>query len=540
MKSRLLTLAMLVLALLAASCSKTKDSLLEGVPHDMDYVVIGDLQSIIKSAGGSIDGSQITVPNFIAKELGSDDEDKIERLNEELQRNGVNPKKIVIVGKYKYKTPVVVFALNDANAFEKSSIEEGFAETKKEKGATFYSKKVQTDGMDSDWDFYDHFAVRGNIVYYVNSVRQGDIFKPQKFIADMIEDSDDKSFAETPFYEYISEGNAGGVALRIGGDFGDDYEKVEKKKKKNDDFADFYKGVLCMKGNLDGDEATVDMKFFDNDGKDKDLSKIAECIDLSAKVDADALQYLNENEFLVCALSLKDVDWDKYLDSMVDACRLFSINPITFGIIKGYLEKIDGTVAVGWGVENGVSTINDFKRKNDLNGFSFTMVCQTKEGKADEIMSELTTFYNMSGMPYRESDGGVELLLPASEKKLHVKAIGNTLVLSTNPVKKRQNPVVKAVDFASSISSFAIVLPKSHQLMSELGLDNDFSLVCQSKGETSEGKLTLKVSGTDNVGVVGRLAKIFFAINAKNKELRAAQEKEYSEELILEIPEKIE
>ena len=71
-----------MLLFLATSCfnnSKTKN-LLDQIPADLDIVVVGDAKTIIESAGGTIEESQIILPSYLTDEMSNSDLNEYDKL----------------------------------------------------------------------------------------------------------------------------------------------------------------------------------------------------------------------------------------------------------------------------------------------------------------------------------------------------------------------------------------------------------------------------------------------------------------------------
>ena len=155
-----------MLLFLATSCfnnSKTKN-LLDQIPADLDIVVVGDAKTIIESAGGTIEESQIILPSYLTDEMSNSDLNEYDKLKSFLKNSGIDVNACAIAGNYSDSNPIVVFALQDQNKFTKTIEENDFREKDTENGVIYYKKEKLPE-------FKDKFVIT-MIGRYSNEKRQ--------------------------------------------------------------------------------------------------------------------------------------------------------------------------------------------------------------------------------------------------------------------------------------------------------------------------------------------------------------------------------
>lgn len=498
----------LVMLLVMASCSggSKMDKLLKRVPENVDFVVVGDIKHIIESAGGSVENSQIKLPRYVSDELDSSAADGFDEFNTFLKGAGIDPEACAIAGSFKGQ-PIIIFSLTDRKKFISAIEDEEFSEKDDDNGLVIYSKKVYESSYNSDYDDISYIAIKDDYAYLINRVWVGSKFKPIRAIERLIEDAADASFADTPFAGYMTSGNAGGISIKLSRELRSELKKAGLPSM----VTDLYDGVICMKGQLDSDCLKIEAKWFDNEGKAKDLSSIGKYIDLNARISEDALRYIGKDEAMIAAASMKKVDWDEYLDMVTKAVRLSRSEKTYMQAIKGYLEKIDGTIAFGFGLTDGLQSIFNLSVGNDITSqIAFTMVLSTKEGKAKSFVNDLKDLLNTLDVPFEENSKGFTVDIPDIGLTIYTQAEDNQyVVISNNKISKNSdNAVVKSFDFADYISAWAVSLNKDNKLMRDLDVKNDVQLSMATDARACEATFKLVIKGGDSEGIIAKCAKI--------------------------------
>lgn len=505
--------------LMTACGSDSTAKLLSAIPAESDVVVVGNVKTIVESAGGSISDSKLKLPKLIADNLSDSDSETLDEINDVLKNSGVDVEQAAVVLSYKSGQPVFVFMLADRSKFVGYIEENGFEQQDEENGAVYYSKKTYESEYDSDYDDYSYVTVKDNYAYFVQDVWAKSSFKPMKVIGDMIEEASDESMASLAMADFITAGNAGGVAVKLP-------RQLKQEMVRNglpSQVADLYEGYLCMNGALDGDKGTLTMKWFDDNGKPKKIDGFTDYFNTGARIDKDALAYMNNNEQLVCAMAFKDVKWDKYFDMLTGMPGIPAEATVAFSVASAYLEKIDGTIALGVGINGGLESIADiYEGRNVLAQLPVTLVIQTRDGKAKGIMNDITSLIGSIGKPLTETADGWTLEVPELGGAVYGMATDNMLVLSTAPISKNNsNATVKELDFTKYLGYFGMVFNRDNKLMRELGLDYDIIAYSTSNLDETEGIMALQIKGGENEGILAKIIRIGFDIAGRQNELRS-------------------
>lgn len=508
-----------MLAVTSCSQNSKMTGILDHVPADMDIVAVGDLNTILESAGGSIEESKIKMPSYILDELSSSQANKLNDFNSFLKNSSVNPDVCVIMANYNDKEPIILFSFSDKKKFINEIEDEGFREKDDEDGVVYYSKKVYESTYDSDFDQYDHIAVADSYAYWMKQVSGYRDIKPIRVFQRLIDDAANEPFSKTSFADYITSGNAGGASIKIPRELRQELRKSGLPSS----VIDMYEGVVCLKGSLSDDKATVDLKWFGEDGKAKNLDDLENAVDMKATIDKDALRYLGKNESIVYAFSLKDVNWSKMFDQMASTMGMSESDRAILTMTKGYLENIDGTIAMGFGLTNGLESI--FKLNYGIkifDQFDMTIVIDTKEGKTKGTMNDLKGLLETAGMPYEDTSKGFTIEIPDEDATIYAEAADNHIILSNRKISKSDdNPAVDALDFSRYIVAAAIAMDHNNKLLRDVNINNDIMLTSAFSAGKLEGILTLEIKGGKSEGVIAKAVKIILDIISQEKSIDA-------------------
>ena len=490
---------------MTTSCSDNgkMKALLEQIPENTEVVCVGNVKTILESAGGSIEDSKIKLPSYVLDALPRQKANDIDKANDFLKKSGIDMDACAIFGNYKDSRPIILFALSDKSQFIASIEKDGYKETNFDGDAKLYKKKVY-EGSSSEYDDYGYLLIKDDYAYWIERVWDGSDFKPASHLANVVEDAAKHNFADTNFGDYILDGNAGGIAFALP-------QELRRELRNNgvpSDLADLYSGYVCMRGELEKDKATVKVQLFDEKGEKFNCDKFKDYLDLSANVSKDALALLGKDEFMVFAMSAKNVNWDKYTDLIAQSSGLSRGDRAQLSAVTAYLEKIDGTVAMGFGINNGLKSIGSIAYQTDdmMSAFSTTMVIETKEDKATRNAAGFTIeLQNITGKP----------------GAFYVKNVGNFIVIANHPIKEsNDNPLVASSNLDEYLSVFCAGLSPDNQLMRDLNLKNNIKLLIGCKPNTSEAVMTLEVDGDTDAGIISKVAKMIFKISEQSKNIQ--------------------
>ena len=286
--------------------------------------------------------------------------------------------------------------------------------------------------------------------------------------------------------------------------------------------AELYEGFICLNGNLSDNTAEINMKWFSENGQEKRAEDFANFMDLSAKISRQALSYIGKDECLVYAASIKDMDWDSYMDMLAETARLSRSDRASLSIIQAYLEKIDGTIALGTGLTNGIQSIANLSQgKNVLNEFALSLIFETKPGKAKGIINDLKGLMESQQIEFEDNNDGFSLTIPDKNEPIYVEAKDNIIILSTHKIKNNNhNTTIEKIDFTNYTAAIGFVLDKNNQLMKDLEIDQNLAMAFSADAQTLEFSLSLSIDGEESsAGVIAKLAKTFLGIISQEEKL---------------------
>lgn len=501
----------MLLLLLVTACTKSSkmESLLTKLPGNADVVAVVNVKTIMESAGGSIEEAQIKLPSFIMDELPHETAEEFDDYRDFLKGSGVDVDVVALTASFNEGEPMLVFALNDRKKFVNAIEDEGFKEEDEEEGVTYYTKEFILE--------YDYLAVAEDCAYWIPGVWHDCGFEPIKYLKRLISDVQDAHLAGTAFCQYITSSNVGGVAIRLSREL----RQVLREAGVPRSMASLYEGVICMRGELTGDAAQLQIKWFDEDGQPMDPQAFAQGMNLDAKVNSDVLAYIGKNQCLVYAVSMKGFNWDTYMDTMAEVMGLSRSDRSMLPLVVSYLEKFDGTLAIGLGVPNGLQSIANLEmERNMAQEFSFTIACETKPGKANSLIKDIKGLLDAQNMDYVNKANGLVLTVPGVSFSLNAEVKDDVLIISNNPVKRNgDNPVVKEINFSDYAMAAGCVLSKKNPLMKDLNIDRDISISCQANIKEMEANVRVALSGTEKGGFIGRFIKTIMDLVAHSDQL---------------------
>ena len=189
-------------------------ALLEQIPENTEVVCVGNVKTILESAGGSIEDSKIKLPSYVLDALPRQKANDIDKANDFLKKSGIDMDACAVFGNYKDSRPIILFALSDKSQFIASIEKDGYKETNFDGDAKLYKKKVY-EGSSSEYDDYGYLLIKDDYAYWIERVWAGSDFKPASHLANVVEDAAKHNFADTNFGDYILDGNAGGIAFAV-------------------------------------------------------------------------------------------------------------------------------------------------------------------------------------------------------------------------------------------------------------------------------------------------------------------------------------
>lgn len=513
--------------LLATGCgSNNLAELLEHVPADADFVITGDIKTILESAGGKAEGSEVKMPDYIGTMQSDRDAREMEKDLQWLKNSGIDVTSgAVVFLKYQDRAPFIVFAITDKDKLKKALEVEGFNENDKVDDVDIYVKK--DEGEYGSYTRNSYVAIDGGYGYWIPDVWSDDD-KGMKMIKQYLLSLSNHTMASTNIADYVSEGNVAGMIAKLPSELRREMAKAGVPE----EMANLYSGYVCINSKLDGDEAEARLKLFDENGKAKTTEDWNKMMDIKAKIDPEALAYMSPEESLIYAVSMKNINWDKYMDQFDSSGRLSRQDKSFLTIVKSYLEKFDGTVAIGVGLKNGKASIEAIDRgEKVLDHLPLTIVAQTKEGKAASLIKDIKSLLgNQNELFYTSTSNGLRLTLPKEAGTLWLEAKDNMLILSTLPVKKGSNPVAEHVNFQDYIFAAALHLGKDNALMRDFDIKNDLTATLAFDAEEGELVLKVKMTGEGETGLIERFVRSVIGMGKKYEQMREERRQQYYED----------
>ena len=513
--------------LLATGCgSNNLAELLEHVPADADFVITGDIKTILESAGGKAEGSEVKMPDYIGTMQSDRDAREMEKDLQWLKNSGIDVTSgAVVFLKYQDRAPFIVFAITDKDKLKKALEVEGFNENDKVDDVDIYVKK--DEGEYGSYTRNSYVAIDGGYGYWIPDVWSDDD-KGMKMIKQYLLSLSNNTMASTDIADYVSEGNVAGMIAKLPSELRREMAKAGVPE----EMANLYSGYVCINSKLDGDEAEARLKLFDENGKAKTTEDWNKMMDIKAKIDPEALAYMSPEESLIYAVSMKNINWDKYMDQFDSSGRLSRQDKSFLTIVKSYLEKFDGTVAIGVGLKNGKASIEAIDRgEKVLDHLPVTIVAQTKEGKAASLIKDIKSLLgNQNELFYTSTSNGLRLTLPKEAGTLWLEAKDNMLILSTLPVKKGSNPVAEHVNFQDYIFAAALHLGKDNPLMRDFDVKSDLTATIAFDAEAGEAVLKLKMTGDGEAGLIERFLRSVIGMGKKYEQMREERRQQYYED----------
>lgn len=501
----LLSSVFTALLAITTGCSDRSGALVDCIPADEEFALVGNIEDIVESLGGTIENNKISLPSFVTQELSGQDFEQYKEYISKIKDSGIACENVAIAANYKDYMPVFIVKVDDEKKFKRFAEDEGFDDEGEEDGIRFFLRREKSDYGDY---YRDHaIGLKKGYAYYTQSSKYSDV-KAQRVIERFIENAQEAPMSRTKIGNFISKGQTIGGAFKI--------PKEAKREMRNSgmsaEAAAILDGYICFSAKLEGDKLTGNLCALDEDGKKIDFSKAYESYyDKNATVSSKALSYLNKKEQLVFAVSLKNVKWNKILDQA--SANMYGQSAMYIAIVKEYLNKIDGTVAMGFGFTGGLDALESLNRNplSAMSQISFTMVVETKPGKAKGVFNDITELLDNTGIAYSKSGkSNISMSLPENMGDYYMKYDENLLIISTNPIKESgDNPVVKGYDLDDFFSGIGLVLDGKSELMKDLGLSAynvGAFIACDVKD--NELKYELKINGKNKEGVLGQLVRL--------------------------------
>lgn len=392
-------------------------------------------------------------------------------------------------------------------------MEYGFVETDSRDDITILSKRVYESPEGRNYDVFEYVALNEKCVYWKHNVCISQSAKPLRVLTDIIEGAHKSSFANSPYAKYL-KGNLGAITFSLSPDL---RKKLRDTNIPTLGIEPLLNARICITGRMDNDDVNITAKCYDKNGKQIKVSDYVKFLDPEASISTRPLSYLEKNENLIYAFTLKGVDWNEYFSQLSNTGMWSSSQKLIATIVKSYLEQIDGTVAIGLSLTDGFNSLTRINSgDNPLKELNLTLVAETNKAKA--MIEDLKSLMTTGNIDFTDTGDGLCFTIPEGHTQLTAKAIDNILIISNCEINKIPNPVVKNFDFDDYNASLILSLPNTDTLMKDLYIDNNIELSFSSDFDESELVANLNVSG-DNGGVISKLISIALSIESQEKAL---------------------
>lgn len=442
-----------VLALGLASCSDKSTTLQALVPADADMVVSFNLSQTLENADCKADANGITlspaVDSLLKAQVGPDDEEL---------------KTILSIGSIDYKNIYFVFdnmfgnnggmaaimQITDVNDFTASLDKLGMKSSMKD-GFTIYAEN------------HEGIYLRDNIAWIIDGNPESAI----SGINDLCKRAEKESILSKQWMkDYLSQDRAVNAVININ-NMPAAYRALIKKQTSSSapEMVDkILDGSFGFGLDLDGLKAVFSGQAFDSEGKIINLNEAYKGMKMK-EISPDFIKYLNSDDVAVLTGSVpEDYPWGDFLSSMAGASGLPEAQ---LKMIQGYVEDLEGTVAVAFGPKQGVSSFTSTDINNSWDGIMFITL---KEGKAPGYADLIESLLGQIGVTVTK-DAAIDCRVADIEgTKIYMATRGNMFIIATRPVKEYDNSVFSASDFKGQYGMMVVRLDKSAPLATDLRL----------------------------------------------------------------------
>ena len=512
--------------MLSVSCSNDSKmaNLLENIPENTDLVFVGNVKTVLESAGGKIENSMIVLPDYVASEMKEGDTKDLNKVNEFFKVAGIDMEACAVMMSFRNNYPILVFALEDQQKFVDAMKQKGYQKDSEKGDAVFYVKPSE-----SSYGSPNYIAVNGSFAYVILENYLPSDFNAISYLERVFEDAAEANYADTPYGDYILGANGGGLATKLPAEL---KKEMREEGLLNAEANVLLNAVYCVRGELTSNKATAECKVFPAEGDEFDVEKLAKLIDIKSEVSNEALKLLGSQENVVMAMSMKDVNWDEYSNLIASTSQLSRSEKAQMNAVFSYLEKIDGTVAYGMGVTNGIESFIKIDKKQEvLKQFSATIVVETKEGKAKQLIEDMKGMLEQLRMPFNEDATGFSINLDDMGGAVYVKQVDNFIVMANHAIKQdNDNPLLKRADFSNCIAAIYMGLNSDDKLAKDLGVKDNITIGICCKPKDGKAYMSLEIDGNGEGGLIEKVAKML--INSQKKVEQRMREAYAQEEVV--------
>lgn len=456
-----------------ASCSKESVSLkamLERIPADADVACVINVKEWVESAGGSCDGNRIELPAYLAEDFGEAAE-QLQRSFGIFDDSGLNLDLAGVSIDHQNGESTFIFKISDEDKFDSFVTRNGCEEMVLIKDGYAYIRASEKSSKDGNY---------------------------RERAGELVEKAKKNPASKTDAGKYAVDGDgAFCTIINIPGGIGVSSFSSLPSLPSLPFMPRLFDGCIAVKGTLGKEKVELRSAWFDKDGKRLDADEVTPWSDASATLSSESLSYLSADEALVFAMELKNVDWNAVTKVFEKALSLAPMQRIVLNMVKTYLEKIDGTVAIGIGFDGNVADFESLLQGDyRLEWFPVTLVVQTAPGKAKGFVGDIAALIAAAGFSTDAIKDSFTVSLPEGMGWLYGSAEDNNVVFSTRPIKRHgDNPAVKAADMSSRAGAVAFALYGHSPISEFFGVKENLLVSAASDAKNAEGVIEIEVTG---------------------------------------------
>lgn len=475
----------LVAAVMAVMSSCSSKEMLDLIPADVDFAIVGNLEEVIKNSGFEVTDNDIKGPaemKAILNSIPNRQRDVITSLH-----SSIDCSRFIIMG-YMASQPEVtgVAKITDADKFESILRKDFEASRSTIKGFDVY-----------ELGYRSYIVVNGNYAYIADGRSDEDA---ALLVNKFINRAEDKNITSVSSVSgVLAENNTVNVVCNMNSVadlmstlYG--VMDVESAMAMSTAIPYLKGNWLSISAKYTGTSLTVNTFLFNEESGDR-----VEYPGLK-EIDTNALKLLPANSIAGVAFGIDNQTLRQQLQQLQ---KLTDKDPMLKSLIK-QIGNLDGTVAAGIAIKDEqqlMDVINNGPLKADV-----TVVAQLRPGAANELKNLLVNLASMAGIETSEQGGMTKLSDGKTSFYLIVK--GNDLIASTSStVAEASNPIEPML--AGAGSGIAVNIPSFSKLVggkSNIGVES--SLLIKNDMATFE----IKVNGADDslipaiMGLAGDMA----------------------------------
>lgn len=509
MRKTFLGLAIGATTLLLTACGDKADNndILSLIPADVDYAVTFNPTAFVESAGGTVNDGLITLPDVVTENLDNRSVSGMTEFFQFIQQSGISTETSALFGYIEqHDKPIVVTRYADYDKLVATLEAKDFMPQANPIGA------LEVYGHDNALvaltDSYLMFTVGNYAEQAIAQLENAATTAADKSLEGtpmgkaLTAEASDLAFALTYSDKMINGLAAGAMQMPT-------------------TLLDMFKGaIVCGTFKLGDDSLTGTMRSLDADGQPIDIMKTGLLSSQPANISSKALSYLGNDEQMVMAFNLKGLDWNTLFNDYL-LPNVGRSERMAFTLVRSYLEKFDGTVALGLGVTNGMESFRNLDANVDPGKqFAATLVLETAEGQAEGLMTDIRSLLDNIGLPYSSNDDGLSAEIPGTGMTVYAAVKDNMIVVSNNQISdKHSNEAVKKSDMDAYNSAFALYLPEDNKLMSDLGLHCTVNFYAISDAKNGEGRMNFTVKDGTSRKFIEKIIYLAMDVQKKAKNL---------------------